>query len=236
MSEQKTMHVYKAIAAVTDALSKEGITKSRKNQAQGYQFRGIDDIYNALAPELAKNKLCLLPRVLERTCEERQTKSGSTLFYVNVKVAFDFVSAEDGSRHEIVTLGEAMDSGDKATNKAMSAAYKYAALMAFCIPTEGDNDTENQTHEVAPKPAPAAKSQAPATKPPSDPKHELIARANIFGSQISACSEQLSLTATVARGNKLLLELKTTIPEQYERLMGEITAKQNSFTSEGAAP
>lgn len=41
-----------------------------------------------------------------------------------------------------------MDSGDKASNKAMSAAYKYAAIQTFCIPTEGDNDADSTTHEV----------------------------------------------------------------------------------------
>lgn len=41
-----------------------------------------------------------------------------------------------------------MDSGDKATNKAMSAAYKYAAFQAFAIPTEGDNDADGSTHEI----------------------------------------------------------------------------------------
>lgn len=153
--------VYQAIANITEALSKEGISKSRTNEQQKYKFRGIDDVYNALATELAKNRLCILPFVLDRTCEERTTKHGSVLFYVNLKVSFEFVSAEDGSRHNVVTLGEAMDSGDKATNKAMSAAYKYAALMAFCIPTEGDNDTENNTHEVAAK----AVLAKPAPKP-----------------------------------------------------------------------
>jgi hypothetical protein len=67
-------------------------------------------------------------------------------------VRFDFVSADDGSMHEVVTFGEAMDSGDKATNKAMSAAYKYACMQAFCIPTEGDNDADAKTHEVAADP------------------------------------------------------------------------------------
>jgi hypothetical protein len=52
----------------------------------------------------------------------------------------------------VQTYGEAMDSADKATNKAMSAAYKYAAFLAFCIPTEGDNDADATTHEPAPKP------------------------------------------------------------------------------------
>ena len=41
-----------------------------------------------------------------------------------------------------------MDSGDKATNKAMSAAFKYAAFQAFAIPTESDNDADSTTHEV----------------------------------------------------------------------------------------
>jgi hypothetical protein len=143
--------VYKAIADVTAKLAKEGIAKGRKNEQQGYKFRGIDDVYNALAPFLAEAKLCSLPNVLEREVVERQSSKGGALFYITVKVDFAFVSAEDGSEHHVVTYGEAMDSGDKATNKAMSAAYKYAAMQAFCIPTEGDNDADAQTHEVKAK-------------------------------------------------------------------------------------
>lgn len=137
------MKVYKAINDVQAALSVTGITKDRKNQQQNYAFRGIDDVYNALAPLLAKHGLCILPRILSRDCVERQTAKGGTLFYVTVEAEFDFVSAEDGSKHTVKTFGEAMDSADKATNKAMSAAYKYAAFQAFAIPTEGDNDSEN---------------------------------------------------------------------------------------------
>lgn len=137
------MKVYKAINDVQAALAVTGITKDRKNQQQNYTFRGIDDVYNALAPLLAKHGLCILPRVLSRDCVERQTAKGGTLFYVTVEAEFDFVSAEDGSKHIVKTFGEAMDSADKATNKAMSAAYKYAAFQAFAIPTEGDNDSEN---------------------------------------------------------------------------------------------
>ena len=87
---------------------------------------------------------------MTRETTERATKSGSTLFYTVLEVEFDFVSSEDGSTHTIRTIGEAMDSADKSTNKAMSAAYKYACLQAFCIPTEGDNDADATTHDVAP--------------------------------------------------------------------------------------
>jgi hypothetical protein len=141
------MKVYQAINAVQAELSKDGITKSRRNQQQGYNFRGIDDVYNALSPLLAKHGLCILPRVLSRECQERTTQKGGVLFYVTVEAEFDFVCAEDGSSHVVRTFGEAMDSADKATNKAMSAAYKYAAFQAFAIPTESDNDADAHTHE-----------------------------------------------------------------------------------------
>jgi len=146
------MKVYEKIAAITQELSRIGIAKDSKNSQQGYQFRGIDQVYGALSPLLAKHGLCILPRVKERTVLERQTKSGGALFYTTLVVEFDFVAAEDGSKHIVITVGEAMDSGDKSSNKAMSAAYKYAAFQAFCIPTEGDNDADATTHEVAATP------------------------------------------------------------------------------------
>lgn len=146
------MNVYKAINAVQAELSKAGISKDHRNtQGAGYNFRGIDDVYNAVSPLLAKHGLCILPRMLSRTCDERQSKSGGALFYVTVEAEFDLVCAEDGSKHTIRTFGEAMDSGDKGTNKAMSAAYKYAAFQTFAIPTEGDNDADAHTHAVIPK-------------------------------------------------------------------------------------
>jgi hypothetical protein len=159
------LKVYQAINAVQGALSVEGIGKTRKNtQGSGYMFRGIDEVYNALSPLLAKHGLVIIPRMIGRSCEERASKAGGALFYVTVEAEFDFVSAEDGSKHTARTFGEAMDSGDKATNKAMSAAYKYMAIETFCIPTEGDNDADATTHEVAPSPPPAPRTNASQAK------------------------------------------------------------------------
>ena len=157
--------VYRAIAAVAGAIAKQGIAKSNRNSQQGYNFRGIDDVYNALAPILSDAGLVVLPRVLNRIETERETKSGGALFNVVVEVEFDFVAAEDGSSHIVKTFGEAMDSADKATNKAMSAAYKYAAMQAFCIPTAGDNDADATTHDIAPRRQNTA-SQPPARRGP----------------------------------------------------------------------
>ena len=143
------MKVYQAINAVQKGLAKEGITKDKRNAQQGYNFRGIDDVYNALCSLLSDNGLVVIPRTMARETIERQTKNGGALFYVTVDMEFDFVAAEDGSKHTARTFGEAMDSADKATNKAMSAAYKYAMFQTFCIPTEAQ-DADAVTHDIAP--------------------------------------------------------------------------------------
>ncbi len=144
--------VYKAISNVARDLAENGIRKDRKNAQQGFMFRGIDAVYNALAPALVKHGLVILPRIIDRSVTERQTQKGGTLFYVVVKAEFDFIATEDGSKHTVATFGEAMDSGDKATNKAMSIAYKYAAFQAFCIPTEETAiDADAEVHDVVPR-------------------------------------------------------------------------------------
>ncbi|MGL0761278.1 ERF family protein [Citrobacter freundii] len=148
MTEKK---VYAAISAVARDMATTGISKDRKNAQQGFNFRGIDQVYNALAPALVNHGLLILPRITERTVTERTTQKGGVLFYVVVKADFDFVSTEDGSTHTVTTYGEAMDSGDKATNKAMSIAYKYAAFQAFCIPTEETAiDADAEVHHIKP--------------------------------------------------------------------------------------
>lgn len=173
-----TKSVYQLIAAVATDVAAEGISKSRKNQQQGYNFRGIDDVYNALAPVISKHGLVILPRCISRTCTDRQARQGGVLFSVVVEAEFDFVSSHDGSRHTVKTYGEAMDSADKATNKAMSAAYKYAAFQTFCIPTEGDNDADGITHEVAQPPAEKRSTRA-AARASAPVDAELLTEAEI---------------------------------------------------------
>ncbi|MGL5703627.1 MAG: ERF family protein [Cetobacterium sp.] len=168
----ETKKVYAAISNVSAKLL-DGIRKDKRNQQQGFSFRGIDDVYNALAPVLVENKLIIMPRMLERNATERVNNKGTTLFYVTVTAEFDFVSVEDGSVYTARTYGEAMDSGDKATNKAMSIAYKYAAFQAFCIPTEDTTqDPDATTHTLAPSGSakPQQQQQAQGNQSGSDDK------------------------------------------------------------------
>lgn len=167
MSDQSSVpKVYAAINAVQRDIGKIGISKDTENKHQHFMFRGIDAVYGAISPLLAAHRLVIVPRYTAREVTQHKSSSGGTLFYVVVKGDFDFVSCEDGSKHTASTFGEAMDSGDKATNKAESAAYKYVCFQTFCIPTEGDNDAEATTHDLK-QPSSAASAPAKSAAKPS---------------------------------------------------------------------
>lgn len=140
--------IFSLIPQVMQAVG--AIGKDRRNTGQGYNFRGIDDVYNAMQGPMCVAGIFCVPSVLDIKVDERQSAKGSTLIYTTLTVSHKFY-ASDGSFVEAVTVGEAMDSGDKSSNKAMSAAMKYAMLEVFCIPTEDEKDTEYQTHEVQPR-------------------------------------------------------------------------------------
>lgn len=126
------------------------IGKNQRNKTQGFMYRGIDDVMNALQPLLAKNKVFIVPEILEQTREERISSKGGNLIYSICKIKYKFY-AEDGSSVEAITIGEGMDSGDKATNKAMAIAMKYALFQVFCIPTDEMKDPDSETPEQSTK-------------------------------------------------------------------------------------
>ena len=140
--------IYAAISGVMKDIGAVG--KDSYNEQQRFKFRGIDAVMNALHPALVKNKVFVAPEVLEQTREERQSSRGSNLIYSVCKIKFTFYT-EDGSSVSAVTIGEGMDSGDKATNKAMAIAFKYALFQVFCIPTEEMTDPDAESPETAPK-------------------------------------------------------------------------------------
>lgn len=120
------------------------ISKGRSNVQQGYKFRGIDDVYEAVHPLFAEHGVFTVPRILSEQTTERTTASGTVLRFVNVTMAYDFF-APDGSCVTAEMIGEAMDAGDKASNKAMSAAHKYALIQTLCIPTGTTPDADYTT-------------------------------------------------------------------------------------------
>lgn len=126
------------------------VGKWKKNTMQGYMFRWIDDMYNALNEHLANEKVFFTSEVLNIDREERQAKNWWVLIYSILTMKFT-AFAGDGSNVSSITVWEAMDSWDKSMNKAMSVAYKYALMQIFCIPTEEEKDTEFNSPEVVAK-------------------------------------------------------------------------------------
>jgi hypothetical protein len=166
---EKRKNVYALINQVKLALDAGGgITKDKAapQSAGGYQFRGIDDMYNALCRLTAEAGLVMLPRVKEHRYELKERfKDGKPIGYQThayVTMTIEFVSEHDLTTHVVRTVGEGIDSSDKATNKSLSAAFKYGCLMSFMIPTHGEMVDSEQDHEPVQAPAKPSKTEARA--------------------------------------------------------------------------
>lgn len=139
-------NIYQTINAIMDEI--EPIGKDSINKQQGFKYRGIDAVMNALQPLFAKHKLFCVPEVISSVREDRTSSKGNLLIYSIIRVKYKFY-AEDGSFIETTVEGEGMDSGDKATNKALAIAFKYACFQLFCIPTEEVSpDPDKESHEL----------------------------------------------------------------------------------------
>ena len=111
------------------------IKKEKQNTHQGYKFRGIDDMYNFVHPLFAKHGIFVVPELQESSREVLQNERGKNMIYSTLNYKYTFY-AEDGSNISVTMQGEAMDYGDKSSNKAASAALKYALMQILLIPTE----------------------------------------------------------------------------------------------------
>lgn len=161
--------IYKKMSEVMTQIGYVG--KDQKNLQQGFKFRGIDQFVNALYPALTKHGVFMAPRCTSYTQELKEVVRSSGKAGVDKHVAlmmeYDFF-AEDGSK---VTVGpipaEGLDSGDKATNKALSAGLKYALIQTFSVPTEDMAEADLESPEIgkskaATTSAPTAQAAAPA--------------------------------------------------------------------------
>lgn len=136
--------IYSSIISTMKSVG--AVAKGEFNTYDKYKFRGIDAVMNALGPAMRQNGIFCTPHVLSHIQEARDSRKGEKLMYTIVHVEYTFY-ADDGSSVKADVYGEAMDRSDKSTNKAMSAAFKYALFQTFCIPTEDFIDTEIESPE-----------------------------------------------------------------------------------------
>lgn len=139
---------------MSDVMKEIGyISKDQKNQAQGFKFRGIDQFVNTLYPALTKHGVFMAPECVSETHEIKEVtrSTGKTGYdkHVTILMKYHFF-AEDGSSVVVGPIpAEGLDSGDKATNKALSAALKYALIQTFSVPTEDMEDGDRVSPEIS---------------------------------------------------------------------------------------
>jgi hypothetical protein len=216
--------VYAAITAVTAELASAGIPKTRFNAVDEYSYRSIDDLLNRLAPLLAKHRLCVLPTVRERQATERLGDNLQLLINVALHVSFTLVSAEDGSSHSVEAYGEALDAGDKATAKAMSAAYKSAMLQTFCIPLGADEDADAANHRLV------ANTHVPEPVQGWDQWSRDI--ADIVG----VCESEQAIDTVQDRHRELLKAIARERPELYAELGVAFSERRRALQERTKAP
>lgn len=165
MGEERVPMIYSAICGVMEDVGAVG--KGDYNRQQNFKYRGVESVMNALNPAMIKHKVFCTPEVLEQNREERTTAKGANLIYSVCRMRYRFF-ATDGSFVDAVVVGEGMDSGDKATNKAMAVAFKYACFQTFCIPTESlvdDPDAETPDNSLKKGNAPRGNGSTGHGKP-----------------------------------------------------------------------
>lgn len=208
------MEIYKRLVEINKEV--EPIKKEKTNQQQGFKFRGIDDVMISLHDLLAKHDVFITSEILGSTATERQTKSGGVLFYKEIDYKFNFFTT-DGSSVSTTVRGEAMDSGDKGSNKCISIALKYALFNMFLIPTAetAKADPDAETHEVAPHP------QQSKPKELTPEQIALQKRFNEFAIAIDLCETIEQVDANVLDAADLM---------QYKKVKELVEKKKQSLT------
>jgi hypothetical protein len=111
------------------------IGKTQRNEAQHWDFRGITDFLNACQPSLTKYGIIVSFVVMDYGVDVSMDGQ-KRVCRATLRMMVTFTAA-DGSCVENISAGEALDyNGDKATNKAMAAAFKYALAFGLCIPVD----------------------------------------------------------------------------------------------------
>jgi hypothetical protein len=138
------MKIHEAMAAVMGDV--RAVAKTDRNESQKWNFRGVDAVVNAVGPAMRKHGVVLIPTVLEHDVSSIATSGNKTMRSVVVSVRYVFIGPE-GDQLEAVSVGEAFDSGDKATAKAMSVALRTCLLQSLLLPTD-DPDPDHELYEV----------------------------------------------------------------------------------------
>ncbi len=156
--------IFKAISKIMADMG--AVAKTQQNTQQGFKFRGIDDVYNALQKVMAKHEVFTIPRILDRKRKDVVSSRGAKGVHALTQFKFIFYCS-DGSFITAEADGEGIDYGDKVSNKCAAIAHKYALTQVFCVPYKDNDDPDKTSHDIKPQPKPKQATQKPKAKPPT---------------------------------------------------------------------
>ena len=136
--------IYQALSNILAEI--EAVKKNKNNSQQGFKYRSIDDMFNALHNLFAKNRVFISFNIKEKNTEVLE-QNNKFLFKTSLLIEYIF-TCEDGSSVSTITYSEALDFGDKGTGKALSYALKYVLMQMFLIPTEDVKDNDAESIEI----------------------------------------------------------------------------------------
>lgn len=234
--------IYLAIPKIMSEMP--GVAKDQKNPAQNYNYRGIDDVMNAISPLMAKYSVFASVTTLDIKRFTGQSVSGKIMITTLLTVKLT-LHAKDGSFVSSVVVGEGTDFGDKSANKAHTMAYKYGLIQMFGIRSEDlvDADAESPEHaaaETQKKPpvtkpkqdaggsteAPKQEQEAPKEeeqKPSETPAPTKYQQAVALGKEIGIQSGELENTALKHFKVK---EMQNLTPANWDAVIASLTARK----------
>ncbi|HEY0935889.1 MAG TPA: ERF family protein [Trebonia sp.] len=125
------------------------VGKDGYNKAQNFNFRGIDAVLNRVGPAFRAHGIVPKPMLKKVTYENILVGEKRTpMTRCTVKVKYRF-KGPAGDFEDVTVPGEAFDSGDKGTAKAMSVAYRIALIQLLALPTT-EPDPDESSYERAP--------------------------------------------------------------------------------------
>lgn len=169
MTQEQLPTVYEAWAKVMEEVRELAKTERHESPNARFMYRGIDALMNAVGPVLRKHRVLVIPAVRSASYRDVQTSSGKPAREVTVTVDYTIYGPAGDSIYG-TSAGEAMDSGDKGTAKAMSVAYRVFLLQALTLPTdEPDPDSEAYQRSGVPTDAEVAQDTADRAQRATDP-------------------------------------------------------------------
>ena len=209
-------NVITALTAVMNDV--QAVKKGDRNASQGFNFRGIDAVMNAVGPALRKHGVVVVPCVVNYDYGSVEVgKNRTPMGHVRLTVDYTFYGP-GGDSITATSVGEAMDSGDKATAKAMSVAFRTALLQALCLPTD-EPDPDHDTYE---------RSEAPAPAP------QRTAMTEVDEEKVTGAMQTASTAEALEKFKELAIAKFTMTEEQVDRVREAYEVRKHELSEPAA--